>query len=162
VLRTRSHIHLDRSAWRHPRTFFTVAAMAGLLALVGGNVAVAGASDGSSSSQVTRAGSRRSGVHPSRARRAWCPCTRARRPGRSCRRPPCTSCSGARNGPTTEGLVNNAAPMREGVVRVGVAFDGLEESELGSAAVQSKMKIDPSAAGVRSARDRNPNAELNG
>src|ERR1700722_15637194 len=55
-----------------------------------------------------------------------------------------------------DGVVNNAVPMLEGVVRVGIAFDGLAESESDIAAVQSKTKIGPSAAGVRSTRDRNP------
>jgi hypothetical protein len=61
-----------------------------------------------------------------------------------------------------EGVVNNAVSTREGVVRVGIAFDGLSESEPGTAAVHSKTKTGPSAAGVRSARDRNPKAELSG
>ena len=36
-----------------------------------------------------------------------------------------------------EGVVKNAGPTLEGAVRVGVAFDGLSESEPGTAAVQN-------------------------
>jgi hypothetical protein len=61
-----------------------------------------------------------------------------------------------------EGVVNNAVPMLEGVVRVGIAFDGLADPEPATGAVQGKVKIAPSVAGVSSARDRNPNAELSG
>ena len=50
-----------------------------------------------------------------------------------------------------EGVVSNAVPMLEGVVRVGIAFDGLAESEQGIAAVHGKTKVGPSAAGARSA-----------
>ena len=60
-----------------------------------------------------------------------------------------------------EGVVNNAVPMLEGVVRVGIVFDGLAGSGPDTTAVRRKAKIGPGAAsGVRSARDRYPNAEL--
>jgi hypothetical protein len=51
-----------------------------------------------------------------------------------------------------EGVVTNAVRMPEGVVRVGIAFDGLLESEPGTAGVQGSKEIGSSAAGVRSAR----------
>lgn len=50
-----------------------------------------------------------------------------------------------------EGVVNNAVRMPEGVVRVGIAFDGLSESEPGTGGVQGAKEIRSSAAGVRSA-----------
>jgi hypothetical protein len=40
-----------------------------------------------------------------------------------------------------EGVVNNAVRMPEGVVRVGIAFDGLSESEPGTAGVQGAKEM---------------------
>ena len=50
-------------------------------------------------------------------------------------------------------VINNAVPMSEGVVRVGMAFDGLSDSDPGAATGQSTKKIDSNAAGVRSGGD---------
>ena len=52
-----------------------------------------------------------------------------------------------------EGVINNAAPTLDGLVRVGIAFDGLSEPEPDAGAVQSTKKIGSSAAGTRSARN---------
>jgi hypothetical protein len=52
-----------------------------------------------------------------------------------------------------EGVINNAVPNLEGAVRVGIAFDGLSESEPSTAAVQGTKKIGPTSAGVRSSRN---------
>jgi hypothetical protein len=52
-----------------------------------------------------------------------------------------------------DGVINNAVPMSEGLVRVGIAFEGLSDSDPGAARVQSTEKIDRNAAGVRSGRD---------
>jgi hypothetical protein len=47
-----------------------------------------------------------------------------------------------------EGVINNAVPTLQGAVRVGIAFEGLLESQPGTAEVQSTKRIRP--AGVRS------------
>jgi PilZ domain len=52
-----------------------------------------------------------------------------------------------------DGVVNNAVVMPEGMVRVGIAFDGLSESEPGTTGFQSTEKMGSNAAGVRSARN---------
>ena len=52
-----------------------------------------------------------------------------------------------------EGVINNAAPTLDGVVRVGIAFDGLSAPEPDTAAVESTKKVGSSVAGIRSARN---------